>query len=369
MKIKEALNKSFYLNCSTRKVTCIQVLLVVLVLSGSGILSARETQQAGTQATAQSSVLSNSLLLDATVQDGNRVAVGERGYILISREGANWQLVSAPTEATLTTVYFHDGMLGWAAGHDAVILKTMDGGRHWREVYREPDRESPILDIWFADRDYGIAVGAYGLYLVTRDGGEIWSSESLHIGRQDPGQHAQENTAARETAASGEDGSVEFDLHLNAIARSESGTLYLAAESGHLYRSDDQGEHWQELPSPYSGSFFGVLPLNRESVLIFGLRGHIYRSDNKGIIWRRIEINTAKTLTSGIRLQDGDIVITGMGGVVLISEDQGETFTVRELPEKHSYSAAIGVGVEQLILAGDHGIETRYRKDLRITND
>ena len=64
---------------------------------------------------------------------------------------------------------------------------------------------------------------------------------------------------------SAEDGSAEDeiggDFHLNRIVGASGSRLYIAAEAGHLYRSDDAGRTWNELPSPYEGSFFGVLPL------------------------------------------------------------------------------------------------------------
>ncbi len=41
------------------------------------------------------------------------------------------------------------------------------------------------------------------------------------------------------------------------------------------YRSDDGGATWIELPSPYGGSFFGVLPLEPSEAddMIGGIRG------------------------------------------------------------------------------------------------
>ena len=56
------------------------------------------------------------------------------------------------------------------------------------------------------------------------------------------------------------------DYHLNHIARSGTGRLYIAAEAGTIYRSDDDGQTWISLPSPYHGSFFGTLPLENDSL-------------------------------------------------------------------------------------------------------
>ena len=66
--------------------------------------------------------------------------------------------------------------------------------------------------------------------------------------------------AARAEAADDDEGLSQ--PHLNAIAGGGNGVLYVAAEAGRLYRSADGGHHWSQLPSPYEGSFFGILPLD-----------------------------------------------------------------------------------------------------------
>ena len=94
----------------------------------------------------------DSLLLDGTVVDGLAVVVGERGHILRSEDqGRSWRQAAVPTRATLTGVHFHDRQLGWAVGHDATILRTVDGGQSWEVVYSAPEEESPLLDVWFRD--------------------------------------------------------------------------------------------------------------------------------------------------------------------------------------------------------------------------
>jgi len=333
----------------------IKILLLIFFLN-SGFLQAGENQD----------LLKRLLVLDAARSGNHIVAAGERGHILLSEDYQTWQIINTHTTATLTSVYFHDDMLGWAAGHDAVILKTTDGGRHWRQVYHDPGRESPILDLWFADKDYGIAIGAYGLYLVTTNGGETWSKDVLHIVNQEIREAVQEEAQSNAAAA---DALEPYDFHLNAIARSESDKLYIVAEAGHIYRSEDLGRTWQELPSPYNGSFFGVLPLGPESLLVFGLRGHLYRSDDNGLSWSRIETQSSETLTSALQLRNGGIVVTGMGGVVLTSNDQGRAFAARELRYKHGYAAVIETGDGDLIIVGDHGIEHWIRKDFGLVHD
>lgn len=270
-----------------------------------------------------------SLLLDAARADGLLVAVGERGHILTSADsGETWQQAEVPTRATLTGVAFVDRKLGWAVGHDSVILRTSDGGATWNRVHWDPEADGPFLDVWFADAKNGIAIGAYGRCSVTRDGGTTWVERTVSAD----------------------------DFHLNQIAAAADGRLYIAAEGGNVYRSDDAGESWTALESPYAGSFFGVLPLEGKSVLVFGLRGHMYRSDDAGATWAPIETGTVAMLNSGIRLADGGIVIAGLGGVVLVSADGGRTFALRQQSSRAGIQALVDAGNGRLLLAGEFGV-------------
>ena len=102
--------------------------------------------------------------------------------------------------------------------------------------------------------------------------------------------------------------------------------LYVAAEGGQLYRSDDRGASWRVLPSPYEGSFFGLVPIRGEGLLAFGLRGHLFARPMRGETWTQLESHTTAMLTDGVAINDLRVVIGGLAGVLLVSRDAGETF-------------------------------------------
>ncbi len=261
---------------------------------------------------------SRALLLDAAAAGDRLVAVGERGIILVSTDrGASWKQARVPTRTLLTGVFMHDAKLGWAVGHDETILRTHDGGGTWELLHSDPAAEKPLLDIWFRDIDHGFAVGAYGDFLRTDDGGDTWHRQTIS----------------------------QDDFHLNQIAAAGDGTLYIAAEAGHFYRSADGGATWTALPTPYDGSFFGVLPTADGGVLIFGLRGKLFRSADRGTTWTGVATGTEATLMTGLELAPGQIVVAGLAGAVLVSEDSGRTF------EGHSRADRLG-GVALAALDG-----------------
>jgi photosystem II stability/assembly factor-like uncharacterized protein len=287
---------------------------------------------------------SRSLLLDGASQGGLMMAVGERGHVLVSRnQGESWEQVEVPTRSTLTGVHLHDERLAWVVGHDAVILRTSDGGVSWERLSWAPEQERPLFDVWFKDAENGFAIGAYGFYLETSDGGDTWT-ERLIV---DEDALLEEDPYAFTSAA---------DLHLHQIAHADSGRLYIAAEAGGAFRSDDGGATWVSLEPPYEGSFFGTLPLEGDSVLLFGLRGNLFRSDDAGESWREIETGTVALLTDGIHLADGTVVLTGLAGTLLVSRDGGESFTLTQQADRQGLATALPTGDDGLVLIGEFGV-------------
>ncbi len=295
-----------------------------------------------------------SMLLDGVSKQGVMVVVGERGHVLISTDGEIWKQVIVPTRATLTGVYFHDKQNGWAVGHDAVILRTADGGQHWQKAYYDPEGETPLFDVWFKDEKHGLAIGAYGLYLVSDDGGVSWNVSEINISRD---KSVTSSVEEGNNAEDDDDFIDSYDLHLNSIALSDNGKLYIAAEAGKIYRSDDFADSWVALTSPYIGSFFGVLPLVGDSVLVFGLRGHLFRSDDAGDSWQEIKTPTQEMLTNGIIKKDGEIYITGLGGTILKSTDDGKSFALVEQGHRDGFTAIIQSSEDKLFTVGEKGVD------------
>lgn len=309
---------------SWKRSVCVCVAVGVVAVTGFDVAG---SGQAPDERAIMARLATQSLLLDVARQGETLVAVGERGHVLVSRDGgSSWAQMEVPTRALLTGVYMHDASLAWAVGHDDVVIRTRDGGRTWERVHNAPENEKPWLDVWFEDANHGLAVGAYGSLLETHDGGDTWATRVVYE---------------------------DDDFHINQIAEDADGRLYLAAEAGHLYRSDDKGATWQQLSSPYDGSFFGVLPLSDGSLLVCGLRGHLHRSLDKGATWDTIETGTLETLTCGLELGPGRFVVAGMAGTLVWS--QGGVVTTQALPDRRAITA-VARGTDTDVLAvGEQG--------------
>lgn len=249
------------------------------------------------------------LLLDGAAVGRDLVVVGERGTILFSTDqAASWQRAKVPTRAALTGVSFapvpppQPVRQGWAVGHDAIILATSDAGRTWTRQFQGADLQQSFLDVLALDEQRVIAVGAYGLYFSTSDGGKTWSQRKIR----------------------------EEDSHLNRITRSPTGMLYIAGETGTMLRSADQGATWEPLRAPYDGSVYGIMPLDRRTLLAHGLEGKIFRSIDEGASWTPVEAPRQALLAAGLQLRSNHLLLAGQARVLLLSRDYGKTFAASD---------------------------------------
>ncbi len=275
--------------------------------------------------TSEPAPLAPKSLLLAVARAGDRlVAVGDRGHVLLSADqGRSWTQSVVPARAMLTGVSFPDARHGWVVGHDGVILATTDGGQTWQRQDTGTDLETVYLDVHFRDAANGFAVGAYGKFMVTANGGKTW-------------------TAAHPS---------EDEVHYNRLTAGSDGTLYLAGEGGLLLISRDGGQKWIRSEVPYDGSLFGALPLDKNRVIVYGLRGHILRSEDQGASWTDESNQLQVLIMGGVRLANDRIVLAGQGGNFFVSRDRGVTFD-------HWKPADFGTSVAAVIDAGDGALLT-----------
>ncbi len=246
-------------------------------------------------------VVPHMLLLDGALAGSAVIAVGERGTILHSTDNAQtWRRAESKATATLTGVTFApDGKRGWAVGHDALILASTDAGQTWSQQYQSENLQDSFLDVIALDAQHVLAIGAYGLFAATTNGGKTWTRRKIS----------------------------DDDYHFNRISRGPAGTLYLAGEHGTLFRSVDRGSRWTKIPTPYEGSFYGILPLDARTLLAHGLRGRMYRSTNNGDAWELVATPLTGMLATAVKLRSNFIVLAGNARGMLVSRDYGKTTT------------------------------------------
>lgn len=308
----------------------------------------------------KSSLAVKSLLLDIeNVNDKYLITVGERGHILRSETATDWLQVDVPTQSTLTAVYFVNDQLGWAVGHNSVILHTADGGLSWVIQQYLPDMQKPLLDVVFKNENDGIALGAYGLFFRTNNGGQTWQQE-FHISllSDDDLDYLDELKQEDEEAYLEERANIL--PHFNRIKLLNNKT-YLVGELGLIGESDDFGLSWNRLEDIYQGSFFDLVETSSNGLIALGLRGNVFKSYNSGKSWSKNKELVTTLLNSAI-VSDKNIYIFGNSGVLLESHDEGQTFVNRKQKDGKALMSG-AIFNNQLVMATETGI-----KRVKVTN-
>lgn len=349
--------------------TLAPLICCALLMQSAGVLAGQATTYVDVlDLPAKPSALAKrSPLLDLARAGSRLVAVGQRGHILYSDdEGQRWQQAEVPVSSDLTAVAFPTAKQGWAVGGDGVVLHSQDGGASWQkqldgrqigELVRafyaakaqaEPDNEQwaalveegqrlveegadkPLLDVWFQDDKVGYVVGVFNLILRTEDGGQHWT----------PMQDRTDNP----------DG-----LHLNAINSTGEG-LYLAGEQGLLRKWDEAAQRFVALPTPYEGSYFGLIGRPGE-LLVYGLRGHVYRSTDGGENWTRLRSQVPISISAAVQDAEGHFRLFTQAGHMLRQRGNDPLQLVAEA-EPSPVAGAVLTPDGVLALVGSRGVRT-----------
>lgn len=256
------------------------------------------------------------------------VIVGARGRVLVmhGRYPNLWSPRESGTKELLTCLSFANEKEGWAAGHGGIVLHTKDAGRSW-EILREsrPDSQ-PLFDIQFLSPQEGFACGAFDTFLKTTDGGRTWQSLP-------PG----------------------LDTMYNGMAFFDTRNGFLAGEFGTVLRTSDGGLSWEKLDlGDRQGSWFGILVLSRDEILVFGIAGALRRSPDGGRTWVSVPSGTDRSLFRGAARND-EVLLVGASGTILSSSDRGKTFTLHRDEELTTFAGVCAHPALGFLCVGETG--------------
>lgn len=303
----------------------------------------------------KSSLASKSMLFDiANVNNDFMVAVGERGHIVRAENTSTWHQVDVPSQSTLTAVTFVNNSLGWAVGHDSIILHTANGGLSWNIQQYLPNLQKPLLDVAFKNDKEGIAIGAYGLFFRTIDGGKEWTREfHTSLLPQEDIEYLEQLRQEDEQAYLDERASIL--PHFNRVFM-DGRTTYLVGELGLIAKSNDFGRTWSRFDEFYHGSFFDVVRTQQGNLLSVGLRGNIYRSLTNGTPWTNTETSVTALLNSIVLAGESHIFVLGNNGVLLESNDDGVSFVKKTQDDGKALISGV-IFNDQLVVASEAGIK------------
>ncbi|MGI2173329.1 WD40/YVTN/BNR-like repeat-containing protein [Shewanella ulleungensis] len=293
----------------------------------------------------------SSLLLDIASAGDHLVAVGQRGNVLLLKNG-QWQQVATPVLTHLTKVFFFDAKKGWAVGHDATIIHTEDGGETWSLQMQSTEIEKPLLDVRFYTANDGIAVGAYGLFYRTADGGKTWQDEfHQELLFEEDIAYLNELKAEDEALYLSERSALL--PHFNRLIRLADQRLLLVGELGMVAVSEDNGQTFTKVDFDYDGSMFNAIQMG-DNIYVMGLRGHVFKSDLTLSEWQQVELPVESSINGALVTANNELYLVGNAGVVLSIDGTKAEIVTRRQGENIVAIAKDSKG--QLWFAGSKGL-------------
>jgi len=255
-------------------------------------------------------------------------AVGWKSTILRTTDGGRkWVATSVPSGISLEGIDMVTTKIGWAvgcsgphvpyadlsAGYGAVVLRTKDGGRHWK--YQVDRTTKPgLAAVDFTDTRHGVAVGTSGVTARTTNGGKKWWFKTIG------------SATLRD---------VRFTSAGSGVA--VGGDTGTRSSNGSIWKTDNGGVTWAQAttdPAP-------IAPLRAISVqrgesdevtglTVVGDRSQIYLSGGDVGAW------TYADMTPGVVVQDPpfyhymDIGLCEVPGSALVSANDVDGWALGE---------------------------------------
>jgi photosystem II stability/assembly factor-like uncharacterized protein len=265
---------------------------------------------------------------------------------------------------------FPSATVGYAAGADGVIIKTVDGGTSW--VSQESGENTPLSGVSFVSSTRGWVVGYdpdlnTGFILDTTDGGTNWSRiktttewlYGVYFVNENVGWVVGAGGKILKTA----DGGASFEAQtsytteqLHAVYFVDSTTGWVVGNTGTILKTTDGGASWVAQDSASSENLQAVYFLNSVTGFAVGANGTILRTINGGANWTAQTTGITNYLYGVCFYTTTAGFAVGQSGIILQTADLGETWTSINSPAIVYLWGISAYDASHLWIAGSHMI-------------
>lgn len=239
-------------------------------------------------------------------------AAGPFGIIIKTIDGGkSWKQQLCPSNKWLTSASFIDSKRGWISGHQGTLLKTTNGGENWTQLLTAPG-DLDYTSVCFADSNSGYLISEHGKILRTSDGGKTWSEKfndqefmTYHVTTKNP-----------DIAWA-----VGFKLP----------DMEHPLWQGAVLNTTDAGSTWKFNRIDSTNYFNSVFFINKNigwaaGTSKMGGKGEIIKTEDGGISWKRLNVNASVELKSVFFLDENKGWACGDRGTVLKTTDGGKSW-------------------------------------------
>ncbi len=236
----------------------------------------------------------NTILTSKFLNANIGYAAGDNGLLLKTITGGNtWITQNSGTVNPLMSICFLDENTGFAASLGGEIIKTTDGGTHW--IQQSSANEMPLNAIGFFNASTGIAVGAMGNILNSSDSGQTWTK-----------------------------GNMMGEFNLNAIAIIDTVIAYIACDSGKILKTINRGQTWNSYFTGINEILTSISFIDKNMGWAVSSFGSILKTIDGGQNWSKIGSTTPLYSVQFINSSVG--YVAGFWGKLIKTTNGGATW-------------------------------------------
>lgn len=234
---------------------------------------------------------------------GSNVTYNGHGTVLKTvDQGDSWTEVwsSAVSGTGITALYFLNVDTGFAGTQGGNIMKTVDGGTNWTSSdFDLLHDQGDINDLRFHDADHGVLATNYNGIYFTADGGATWVPATTNPSTS---QYALCYADATTLFACGNDQSIfkstdggatwtssyqgapqTVNLGINFL---DADNGMVTSEEGQYFKTVDGGANWTPgtIPDQF-GLMRGVVMLDLDNIFVCATPGQVFRTMDGGTNW------------------------------------------------------------------------------------
>ncbi len=282
-------------------------------------------------------------------------AAGSRGILLRTVDGGkSWQASPSSTEDVVRDIFFVDQQNGWMVCEvnvyqletkedpRAYLMKTTDGGGHWRRVdIKGVDVDAILVRALFRRGGRGWAFGEAGAIYTTRDAGDTWTrlqspTRRLLLGGIFIDEYRGWLVGAAATIIQTSDGGdtwyqsslpqVQKSIRFTATSFVDNRLGWAVGSSGSVYRTINGGRTWQQQNSGVATDLLDVKFVDAVEGWAVGAEGTIIHTNDSGLHWTTERSSTQHPLERVFFADRTHGWAVGFGGtVVAYTRDEAST--------------------------------------------